>query len=125
MTCRDVSIQNESQHNLTTLANNSRSSAINTGNYANAKGDEYLSVVSINVNGLKSKLKAPHFEENIAAHDIVTLSETKLNCLDNPLEITGFDIFSNTRKNCKTSSGDVAVMVKKQKYRNILFSYVS
>ena len=63
---------------MTTLANNSRSWAINAGKYPKAKRDEYLSVVSINVNGLKSKLKAPDFEEYIAAHDIVTLSETAL-----------------------------------------------
>ena len=119
MTCSDVSTQNESHSKVTTLANNSRSSAINAGKYTKAKRDEYLSVVSINVNSLKSKLKAPDFEEYIAAHDIVTLSETKLNCLDNQLEITGFDIFSNTRKNCKTSSGGVAIMVKKHLSKSI------
>ena len=57
--------------------------------------------VIINVNGLESKLKAPDFEEYIAAHDIVTLSETKLNCLDNQLEIIGFDIFSKLEKTVK------------------------
>ena len=104
---------------MTILTNNSRSSAINAGKYTKAKRDEYLSVVFINVNGLKSKLKAPDFEEYIAAHDIFTLSETKLNCLDNQLEITGFDIFSKNRKNCKTSSGGVAIMVKKHLSKNI------
>ena len=106
---------------MTTLANNSRSSAINAGKYTKAKRDEYLPVVSINVNGLKSKLKAPGFEEYIAAHDIVTLSETKHNCLDNLLGIRGFDIFSNTRKNCKTiTEGQDKLQSTKRSDQNIV-----
>ena len=60
-TCSDVYIQNELHSSMTILTNNSRSSAINAGKYTKAKRDEYLSVVPINVNGIKSKLKAPDF----------------------------------------------------------------
>ena len=58
----------------------------------------------INVNGLKSKMKGPDFDNYILHYDIVVLSKTKLNAID-IIDILGFVMFSSIREKCKHSSG--------------------
>ena len=45
----------------------------------------HLSVQSINVCGLKGKLKIPEFRDNLKCYDISLLSETKLDNADTEL----------------------------------------
>ena len=59
---------------------------------------------SINVGGLKSKLKSNDFEDYISDYDIVCLSETKLNNLDT-IEITNHKMYVNNFTSNKNIHG--------------------
>ena len=70
-----------------------------------------VNMMSINVNGLKGKLKSPDFERYILHFEFIFLSETKLNNIE-ILHIDGFSLFSKNRQKCKHTSGGVALLVK-------------
>ena len=72
----------------------------------------------LNVCGLKSKLRAPDFEEYIQQYDIVCLTETKLGKGDT-VSLNNFEIFAQNRDKCKHASGGVAVLVKNDLVRHV------
>jgi hypothetical protein len=65
----------------------------------------------LNVCGLKSKLRIPEFNALIAEYDIVCISESKLDDIDE-VEIENFTVFTKNRKKFKHRSGGVAILVK-------------
>ena len=77
-----------------------------------------LKIVSINVCGLCSKLKTPDFEDFVNNHDIIFLTETKLDDLDN-CNISGYTLFRKNRGVCKKKSGGIGVFVKNCYTENI------
>ena len=66
--------------------------------------------MSLNVNGLCSKLKYEDLEDYINKFEIVGLTETKLGDCDH-VEIEKFELFAKNRKNFKSRSGGVALLV--------------
>lgn len=72
-----------------------------------------LTLLLINVCGLKSKLKSIDFEEYIQPYDLIFLTETKLDDLDE-ININGFDIIYKNRKGAKRASGGIAVLINNQ-----------
>ena len=82
---------------------------------------EYLKCGFVNICGLRSKLRSPDFEEFLHTKDILTIAETKLCKYDN-IDIPGYKIFRNDRKNSRRPSGGVAVLVRNEicKYVKIL-----
>ena len=76
--------------------------------------DESLSIklLCINVCGLLSKLRYPDFEEKCQAYDIVCSVESKLGHLDS-FDVQNFKILQLlNRKNAKSRSGGIAVLIK-------------
>ena len=61
------------------------------------ESEKVLNVHLINICGLKSKLKAPGFEETISHHNMIVLTETKLDDLDS-IHINNFKLINNNRK---------------------------
>ena len=74
-------------------------------------GKKELRLLTLNVCGLKSKLKGFDFENFIMNYDIVALSETKLSNLDD-ISIPHFHIFSLNGFNSRCSGG-IAILLKK------------
>ena len=66
--------------------------------------------MSLNVNGLCSKLKYEDLEDHIGKFDIIGLSETKLDDCDH-VEIDNFELFTKNQKKFKSRSGGVALLV--------------
>ena len=86
------------------------------------RGDTCLKFLTINVCGIKSKLKFPDFCYYIQEYDFIGINETKLDEFDT-LEIEGYNIFCLNRNNKKAvRSGGVALLVKSNlcKYVQIL-----
>ena len=79
---------------------------------------ENINILTLNVCGLKSKMKSPDFECYISKYDLIFLMETKLDDLDQ-IFIDGFTLLTNNRKYKKRPSGGVAVIVK-----NTIVKYV-
>ena len=78
------------------------------------KSEEPLSIVkmaSLNVCGLVTKLRTPDLLDLVNDHDIVCLSETKHDDLDE-VDIEGYLCFTKNRKRCLRKSGGVAILVK-------------
>jgi len=81
-----------------------------------------MSLLSLNVCGLKSKVNCPEFTNYLNDFSIIGLQETKLNDLDH-VELEQFDIFYKNRSiNKHRRSGGIALLVKKNisKYVTIL-----
>ena len=83
------------------------------------ESEKVLNLLLINICGLKSKLKAPVFEETICHHNMIVLTETKLDDFDS-IHINNFQFINNNRKNIKKASGGVAVLD-----HNSISSYVT
>ena len=86
------------------------------------RGDTSLKFLTINVCGIKSKLKFPDFCDYIQEYGFIGINETKLDEFDT-LEIEGYNIFCLNRNNKKAvRSGGVALLVKSNlcKYVQIL-----
>ena len=75
-----------------------------------------LSIINLNVCGLRSKLKLLDFEEFIQKYKLIFLTETKLDDIDVP----NYKIFTNNRTIKKRASGGVAILV-----HNSLFDYIT
>lgn len=72
-----------------------------------------ISILSLNVNGLSSKLGVPEFVEYVSKYDILCFQETKLDCFDQ-IAIPDYILpFRQDRKKFKSRSGGTAVFVKK------------
>ena len=74
---------------------------------------ENISILVLNICGLKSKLKGPDFFSFISKFDLVCLSETKLSKIDS-VNIPGYVTHTLNRESCKKRSGGVALLVKSQ-----------
>lgn len=72
---------------------------------------ESLKFTSLNVCGLLSKLKHPDFITEINKYDVVGLSETKMDDLDD-VDVNGYTCFAKCRLICKRRSGGVALLVR-------------
>ena len=73
---------------------------------------EEIKLLSLNVCGLKSRLKTPEFHELISSYDIIGVQETKLDDADS-IEIPGYSsVCQNRRKLSRYRSGGTAVIVK-------------
>ena len=71
-----------------------------------------LKLLSLNVCGLKSKLKIPEFIEMVNSYDIVALQETKLDDVDY-IEVPGYTIFCQNRKKIsRYRSGGTAYLIR-------------
>jgi exonuclease III len=71
-----------------------------------------LKIISLNVCGLVSKLRNPDFVEYISFYDIICLTETKLDEVDD-VEIDGFELLASVcRTHCKAKSGGICVFVR-------------
>ena len=76
--------------------------------------DCLLNCCLLNVCGLKTKLLGPDFEQFIDKFDLIALTETKLDDLDNLNDVfENFDIICKNRKRAKRASGGVALLTKK------------
>ena len=64
----------------------------------------------INVCGLKTRLKNAEFSEYINKFDIILLTETKLDNLDD-ISVPRFHLMNKNRKHKKRASGGVAVLI--------------
>ena len=75
-----------------------------------------ISIYSVNVCGLKSKLFNPDFLETVSSYDILCFTETKTDKADIPLiEIPGFVCFPKNRTDLSIrKSGGVAIYVKQE-----------
>ena len=71
-----------------------------------------LNILSLNVCGLKSKLNPGVFEQYIVNYDLVALSETKLNSNIDNIVVQCFTIFKKCRKEGKSTSGGIAILVQ-------------
>ena len=83
------------------------------------ESEKVLTILLIIICGQKSKLKAPDFEDTISHHNMIVLTETKLDDLDS-IHINNFKLINNNRKYRKKASGGVAVLV-----HNSISSYVT
>ena len=72
---------------------------------------ENINILTLNVCGLKSKMKTPDFEFYISKYDLIFLTVTKLDVLDQII-IDGFTTLINNQKYKKRPSGGVDVIVK-------------
>ena len=79
---------------------------------------ENINILTLNVCGMKSKMKSQDFECYISKYDLIFLMKTKLDDLDQ-IFIDGFTLLTNNRKYKKRPSGGVAVIVK-----NTIVKYV-
>ena len=70
-----------------------------------------LKIASLNVCGLQSKLMFPEFTEFIEEYDLICLSETKLDDVDQ-CDVPGYTFFNKNRDRCKRKSGGIGVFVK-------------
>ena len=70
------------------------------------ESEKILNILLVNICGLKSKLKAPDFDEAISHHNMIVLTETKLDDLDST-HINNFKLINNNRKYRKKASGGV------------------
>ena len=70
-----------------------------------------LNFVSLNVCGLRAKLKFPDFQEFINKYDIVCLTEIKTDQYDE-IDIDGFKFISASRAIAKRKSGGVGLFIK-------------
>ena len=72
-----------------------------------------LSVVHTNACGLKSRMKCVEFFDFLNKHDIIMLTETKLDNIDD-LTFPGFKLITKNRKHKKRASGGVAVLIREE-----------
>ena len=79
---------------------------------------ENINILTLNVCGLKSKMKSPDFEFYISKYDLIFLTVTKFDYLDQ-INIDGFTTLTNNRKYKKRPSGGVAVIVKNRIAKNV------
>jgi exonuclease III len=78
-----------------------------------------ITFLSLNVCGLKSKLKGVEFENMLRKYDIVMLSETKLNRISaGSIDIPGFKFMPKNRSGAKAASGGVGVFIKDNLYQH-------
>ena len=85
---------------------------LNEHTYCMPENSLSVKLVCINVCGLLSKLRYPDFEEFCQSYDIVCLVESKLGSLDS-FDIQNFRILHLiNRKQAKSRSGGIAVLVK-------------
>ena len=73
----------------------------------------------MNVCGLKSILKLLDFKEFIQKYELIFLTETKLDELDD-VTVPNYKVFTNHRKIKRRTSGGVAVLV-----HHSLFDYIT
>jgi hypothetical protein len=86
----------------------SNSSSVNSSDSHDKRN---IAILSLNVCGLTSKLKIPEFNTLIAKYDIVCISESKLDDIDD-VKIDNYTVFTKNRKKFKHRSGGVAILVK-------------
>ena len=76
-----------------------------------ARRNVYLSCLSLNVCGVRSKLLYPEFVDYISQYDVICLLESKLADTDE-IHIDGFTMFYKNRDKYKHKSGGILVMLK-------------
>ncbi|CAG2224847.1 unnamed protein product [Mytilus edulis] len=89
--------------------------------YNNVKSDinSVIKILSLNVCGIKSKLKAPDLEELCANYDVLCFCESKLDQYDD-IEIENFKALPPlNRSNAKCKSGGIIVFVRENIYENV------
>ena len=69
-----------------------------------------ISVTVINVCGLKTRLKCEEFHVFLQTFDIIVITETKLDSLDD-ITVPGFRLYTKNRLLKKKSSGGVAALI--------------
>ena len=82
-----------------------------TRHYKTAKTE--LSVVHINVCGLKSRMKCVEFFDFLNKYDIIMMTKTKLDDIDD-LTFSVFKLITKNRKHKKRASGGVAVLIREE-----------
>ena len=86
---------------------------INEHNYCLSPDNIWLKIVTINVGGLKSKVKYPEFQEFVSDHDIICVTETHLHMFD-VIDLDHYLIHNKIRKYCKRKSGGISIIYKKK-----------
>ena len=77
-----------------------------------------VNCLSLNVCGLKAKLLSKDFENFIKDYDVIALTETKLDQLDDLSNyFDGYNFMHKNRKFAKHASGGVALLVKRSIYK--------
>ena len=97
-------------NNTKAVINNNIISIHNYHSKINSSNNFSHKFMSLNVNGLCSKLKYEDLEDYISKFCIVGLTETKLDDCDH-VEFDNFELFTKNCKNFKSRSGGVALLV--------------
>ena len=84
---------------------------INNPSTLPCESTDNIKLCSLNVCGVKQKLKYPEFNEFIQKFDIIGLSETKL-CEYDTLHVDDYSIYYSSRVKCDRNSGGLALLVK-------------
>ena len=100
---------NESEHYEIDNDDTSRVDSVSLA--TNIDGDfRNLSCIAVNVCGFKSKEMYPDFIQFIRQHDIICISESKLEDTD-CVKIEGYTAFYKNRYKFKKKSGDILVLI--------------
>ena len=80
----------------------------------NSVNIKHLTVVSLNVCGLKSKLNCPDFMNFLHDYDVICIQESRLDDVDKII-VPGYKIFTHNRKQiARYRSGGIALLVKEE-----------
>ena len=83
-----------------------------------------LKLLSLNVCGLKSKLKIPEFIETVNSYDIVALQESKLDDVDN-IEVPGYTVFCQKRKKISRYRSDGTAFLFRHSFNEYITTHES
>ena len=82
---------------------------INEHNYCLSPDNIWLKIVTINVGGLKSKVKYPEFQEFVSDYDIIWVTGTHLDMFD-VIDLANYFIHNKICKYCKRG---ISIIYKK------------
>ena len=77
------------------------------------KASQAISCIYINVFGLKSRMKCVDFYDFLNKRDIIMMTETKLDEIDD-LTFPGFTLITKNGKFKKRASGGVAILIREE-----------